>query len=87
MRLLKTETSLGERKILVKDLFDNDELIKKTGIEYVYQSDGSTVSLALEACKNIEKYIDKNLIELCILVTQTPDDYLPANSIFLIASA
>lgn len=83
MRLSKTETSLGDKKILVRDLFDNDDLIKKTGIEYVYQSNKSTVDLALAACKNIEKYIDKNLINLCILVTQTPDDYLPANSITL----
>ncbi len=83
MRLLKTETALGANKIAVKTLFDNDDLIKKTGIEYIYQSDGSTVALALEACKKVESQVDKSLIELCILVTQTPDDYLPANSITL----
>ncbi|OFW79992.1 MAG: hypothetical protein A2887_06730 [Alphaproteobacteria bacterium RIFCSPLOWO2_01_FULL_40_26] len=83
MRLLKTETALGAKKIAVNSLFDNDDLIQKTGIEYVYQSDDSTVSLALTACTNIEKYIDKNSIKLCMMVTQTPDDYLPANSITL----
>lgn len=83
MRLLVTETALGDNKIPVKSLFDNDELIKKTGIEFVYQSSLSTISLAQNACRNIEKYVDKNLIKLCILVTQTPDDYLPANSITL----
>ncbi len=83
MRLLATETALGANKIPVKSLFDNDELIKKTGIEFVYQSSEGTVSLAQEACRNIDKYIDKSLIKLCILVTQTPDDYLPANSITL----
>lgn len=83
MRLLATETSLGDNKIPVKSLFDNDNLIKKTGIEFVYQSSVGTISLAQDACKNIEKYVDKSLIKLCILVTQTPDDYLPANSITL----
>lgn len=83
MLLLKTDIALGSKKILVKDLFDNDDLIKRTGIEYVYQSEENTVHLALEACRKIEKQVDKNSIELCILVTQTPDDYLPANSITL----
>jgi 3-oxoacyl-[acyl-carrier-protein] synthase-3 len=83
MRLLKTQTALGANKIAVKTLFDNDELIKKTGIEFVYQAQGSTVDLALEACNKTESQIDKSSIELCILVTQTPDDYLPANSITL----
>jgi len=83
MRLIKTETALGANKIPVKSLFDNDDLIKKTGIEFVYQAGGSTVDLALEACNKLEKHIDKNSIKLCILVTQTPDDYLPANSITL----
>ncbi|NCA29014.1 MAG: hypothetical protein EBS92_07090 [Proteobacteria bacterium] len=83
MNLLNTETSLGDKKILVRDLFDNEDLIKKTGIEYVYQSTENTISLALKSCKNIEKYINRNLINLCVLVTQTPDDLLPANSITL----
>ncbi len=83
MRLLKTETALGAEKISIMDLFNNEDLINKTGIEFVYKSNENTVSLAAVACKNIEKYVDKNLIKLCILVTQTPDDYLPANSITL----
>lgn len=83
MHLLKTETALGANKILVRSLFDNEDLIKKTGIEYVYESSDNTVNLASQACRNIEKYIDKNLINLCIMVTQTPDDHLPANSITL----
>lgn len=83
MRFLKTETSLGSNKISVLDLFDNQDLIEKTGIKYVYQANETTVSLALSSCKKIEKYLDKKLINLCILVTQTPDDYLPANSITL----
>jgi 3-oxoacyl-[acyl-carrier-protein] synthase-3 len=83
MLLLKTETALGDSKISVMNLFNNEELIKKTGIDHVYESSTSTVSLASLACNNIERYIDKNLVKLCILVTQTPDDYLPANSITL----
>ena len=83
MRLIKTETALGDNRIAVKSLFDNDDLIKKTGIEYVYKTDAGTVDLALKACHKLEQSIDKNSIELCMMVTQSPDDYLPANSITL----
>lgn len=83
MILFKTETALGSNKIRVLDLFDNKDLVAKTGIEYVYQATVNTVSLALEACQKLEKHIDKRQIRLCIMVTQTPDDYLPANSITL----
>jgi 3-oxoacyl-[acyl-carrier-protein] synthase-3 len=83
MRLIKTETALGDKKIPVKSLFDNDDLIAKTGIDHVYKSSEGTVDLALKACQKIDNCVDKNLIKLCIMVTQTPDDYLPANSITL----
>ena len=83
MYLVNTTTALGAQKIPVKSLFDNDDLIKKTGIEHVYKSDKGTVDLAVESCRKIDDYIDKDIIKLCIMVTQTPDDYLPANSITL----
>lgn len=84
MKLVQIKTALGDHKISVNDLFgDIKELVDKTGIENVYKADSSTIDLALKACNKIDIKDYKNRIKLCILVTQTPDDYLPANSIVL----
>tara|TARA_B100000780_G_C21126107_1_gene456976 strand:+ start:3240 stop:4145 length:906 start_codon:yes stop_codon:yes gene_type:complete len=80
MHLAGVGFSVGENKIRVSDLFDDPRLIERTGIEYVYETEGTTSSLVLNAVKNLGSY-SLSQIEACILVTQSPDDVLPANSI------
>ncbi len=82
MRLLITQTALGNRRIRVADLFDAPDLIEKTGIEHVYEAEESTTSLAVKACRKIPN-LQARPIKLCLMVTQTPDDFLPANAIDL----
>jgi len=82
VRVLATETALGTKKLPVSQLFRAPELIEKTGISHVYEAEESTVSLASRACEQIDGLIARS-VRLCIMVTQTPDDYLPANSIIL----
>ncbi|MFM7620835.1 MAG: 3-oxoacyl-[acyl-carrier-protein] synthase III C-terminal domain-containing protein [Alphaproteobacteria bacterium] len=83
MILSPTKTAIGSKKIFVKDLFDSQELINKTGITNVFEAIESTVLLAYKACLELEPLIEKEKIKVCILVTQTPDYFLPANSIEL----
>lgn len=83
MILSQTKTAIGIKKISVKSLFNNQDLINKTGIEFIYESEDDTILLAHKACLELEPLIDKKKIEMCILVTQTPDYFLPANSIEL----
>ena len=82
MKIVDTQSSIGENKISIIDLYNNKLLVEKTGIEFVYQTNKSTVELALSACKKIKNYKDVEF-NLCVLVTQTPDDFLPANAINL----
>lgn len=82
MKIDVIKTHLGENKISVYEIFKNHDLIKKTGIEHVYETQLSSVQLAKKACEKI-KDLNSRKIKLCIMVTQTPDDFLPANSIKL----
>lgn len=80
MELLDISIALGDNKIPVASLFDDKRLIGKTGIEHVYNSTGSTQELALRATAALTSY-DKAKIGMSILVTQTPDDFLPSGAI------
>ncbi len=81
MLIYETKTSLGENKIDVLDLFKNQDLIAKTGIENVYETKNNTIDLALLACEKLK--FNKKLINLLVFVTQSPDYFLPSNSIIL----
>jgi 3-oxoacyl-[acyl-carrier-protein] synthase III len=86
MRIEKTSFALGENKIFLKDKFEQIErLTAKTGIPAVYETNGNAVDLALNACEKVLQGYDRTEIELLILVTQSPVDLLPANSITLSA--
>ena len=80
MELLDISIALGDNKTPVASLFDDKRLIGKTGIEHVYNSTGSTQELALRATAALTSY-DKSKIGMSILVTQTPDDFLPSGAI------
>ena len=82
MEIIETANHIGEKKISVGKLFQNDRLIKTTGIKFVYESNLTTVKLAAKACFKISN-IAEIQPKLCILVTQTPEDFLPATSIKL----
>lgn len=82
MEILEIETSLGEKKIDLIGEYKLPALVEKTGIKNVYETEGSTTSLASKAIDKM-KILDKSTIDAMFLVTQSPDDYLPANSITL----
>ena len=82
MDILEIETSLGEKKIDLIGEYKLPALVEKTGIKNVYETEGSTTSLASKAIDKM-KILDKSTIDAMFLVTQSPDDYLPANSITL----
>ena len=82
MEIVETANHIGEKKISVSKLFQNERLIKTTGIEFVYESNLTTVELAAKACSKIRNFAEIQP-KLCILVTQTPEDFLPATSIKL----
>ena len=82
MEIIESKTHIGEKKLSIREIYDNEKLVDKTGIEHVYETKLSTVELAFKACEKIRD-ISKRPIKLCILVTQTPEDFLPANSIKL----
>lgn len=82
MRILESKIALGEKRVAIKDLFHDERLIEKTGIENCFESKRqSTTLLAQKACVKIKSRIKD--VNVCILVTQTPDYLLPANSIVL----
>lgn len=84
MEIVSTEFVLGDQKISLKDEYDDiDRLVDKTGIPAVYQTDRDIISFSSIPCKQIIKNFDKNEINILILVTQSPEDLLPANSISL----
>ena len=80
MNLASIGFALGENKLKVSDLFDDPRLIERTGIQFVYETEGTTSSLVLSAVENLDDF-DLSQVKACILVTQSPDDVLPANSI------
>jgi len=74
---------MGEHKISVEDLFPGVNLIDKTGIPFVYKTELKTVDLATKACEKLPWECMQN-INLVLFVTQSPDDYLPSNSVSLV---
>lgn len=84
MQISAISSQIGEKKISMLELFDNADLVNKTGIEYVYETKCTTRELAIAAAKGIDKAAFKD-VNLVILVTQSPDDFLPANSVQIAA--
>ena len=82
MKIIQVETSLGEKALDLIDIYKLPALVEKTGIKKVFETNGSTVELASKAVKNLSK-LDIESIQAMFLVTQSPDDYLPANAISL----
>lgn len=82
MKILQVETALGEEVLDLIDVYKTPGLVEKTGIKNVFQTQGTTVELAKDAVSNLS---DLNIDDIgaMFLVTQSPDDYLPANSISL----
>lgn len=80
MQISAISSYVGETKISILDLYKNPNLIDKTGIEHVHETKKTTRELAILAAKGIdeEEFKDVNLV---ILVTQTPDDFLPTNAV------
>ena len=82
MNIIQVETSLGEKALDLIDIYKLPALVEKTGIKKVFETNGSTVELASRAVKNLSK-LDIDSINAMFLVTQSPDDHLPANAISL----
>lgn len=82
MRILEIATSLGEKAIDLNERYNLPSLTEKTGISTVYETDLSTTKLAAKAVNQL-KLLDKESIQAMFLVTQSPDDFLPANAISL----
>ena len=80
MELIDIGFVVGERKIKVENLFDDARLVARTGIKNVYETSETTTNLVLRAVSKLEPF-DLGQVSACILVTQSPDDVLPANSI------
>jgi 3-oxoacyl-[acyl-carrier-protein] synthase III len=80
MKLDSIAFALGEKKVKVSDLFYDARLIAKTGIEHVYETCDNTSLLAKRAVVGLGNF-DTSDISACIMVTQSPDDFLPANAI------
>ncbi len=71
---------LGEKKINLAEKYKNIErLTEKTGIESVWATTGDIITLAQNAFQKLDKNF-KDKIKIFILVTQSPSDFLPANS-------
>ena len=86
MKIKASAKALGENKIFLKDRYENIErLTDKSGIKAVYETNGNSVDLAFKACSEVLKDYNKEEIECLIMVTQSPVDLLPANSIKLSA--
>ena len=80
MDIIFSEFYLGENKINLAKKYQNIErLTEKTGIESVWATNGDIMTLAQNAFRNSDKSL-KNKIKIFILVTQSPLDFLPANS-------
>lgn len=84
MEIIDSNFHLGENEVKLTDKYEDIErLVSKTGIKSVWETNGSIISLAVNACKHIINDQIKDQINILILVTQSPDDLLPANSITL----
>lgn len=80
MKLKAVSFALGSSKIDISEKYNDPRLLEKTGIRSVYQEHESTQELIKKATKKLAKD-HLETIKACILVTQSPDDFLPANAI------
>lgn len=80
MKLLDLQCQIGDEKISIDALYPSTNIIDKTGIPYVYKSTSSTTDLAVAASEKLDPKMLSD-VRLLILVTQSPDDFLPANAI------
>jgi 3-oxoacyl-[acyl-carrier-protein] synthase-3 len=83
MKIHEIGTALGENEISIGTLFNHPGLVEKTGIGKVYQTELSTVDLALMAVNALKVDQAGFQPKLLIMVTQSPDYALPANAIIL----
>lgn len=86
MLLSDVGVAMGEMRLEISELFGAklEGLVKKTGIPTVFETSRKTVDLAVSAVDDLrQKHTDFRDPQAVILVTQSPDDYLPANSVSL----
>lgn len=81
MKLDSIAYALGSRSVEPLKLFQDPRLLEKTGIAHVFQEDGSTAGLVIRAAEKVLLEVERQSIDVCLLVTQSPDDLLPANAI------
>lgn len=72
---------IGETEIKLEDRFSNQSLVEKTGISRVYETALTTRGIARKAVLSLTSQAILDDANLLMLVTQSPDDFLPANSI------
>ena len=82
MDIVQIETAIGENEIDLLEKYKLPTLIEKTGIKKVFQTSETTTKIAAKAIDKLTM-LEKSNIDAMFLVTQSPDDYLPANSITL----
>ena len=72
---------IGETEIKLEERFSNQSLVEKTGISRVYETALTTRGIARKAVLSLTSQAILDDAKLLMLVTQSPDDFLPANSI------
>ena len=72
---------IGETEIKLEERFSNQSLVEKTGISRVYETALTTRGIARKAVLSLTSQAILDDANLLMLVTQSPDDFLPANSI------
>lgn len=77
---------IGETEIKLEERFSDQSLFEKTGISHVYETALSTREIAKKAVLSLSSQDILDDANLLMLVTQSPDDFLPANSIPLASS-
>jgi 3-oxoacyl-[acyl-carrier-protein] synthase-3 len=86
--LLISEISgyVGELEINLAERFPNQLLFEKTGISSVYETTLTTKEIAKRAVLSLPTLSALDEVNLLLLITQSPDDFLPANAIPLASS-
>jgi 3-oxoacyl-[acyl-carrier-protein] synthase-3 len=82
MKIIEVSTFLGEDAINLNDIYQIPGLVEKTGIKTVFETKSTTVDLASNAVMNLSN-TNFDAVDAMFLVTQSPDDFLPANAISL----
>ncbi len=84
-RILDIAYALGEKPISIRERFPDDisRLISKTGIETVYETEGTALDMAIKASREVLERHPDIRIGAVIYVTQSPVYFLPANACIL----